>query len=577
MFLLYPIWLTIRGAFESDSGFTLHHVLVVFTDPVLRAGLINATAIAIFTTILCIIIAMPLAILGSRCEFVGKGFFSAIILIPLILPPFVGAIGLRHILGRSGSLNTILMDLGIIEQGIDFLGDGGFWAIVLLEALHLYPIVYLNLVASLANLDPALEEAASNVGASRWRSFFRIGLPLIRPGMFAGCTIVFIWSFTELGTPLMFEYHQVTPVQIFNGIKAMQASREPFALTAVMLTCAVLFYLIGKMTFGGRGHAMYAKASRASSMRRLGTWGTVGAIAAFGLVSLVAATPHIGVVLTSISGAGQWYESILPRAFTGEHYAEALTHPLAVGSIRNSIFLATMAMLLDVVVGVMIARILVRSTLPGRSVLDALSMLPLAVPGLVMAFGYVAMTLEWPFSPGMPGLFAHVLEPFMPSTWFAWLDSGPLASMVSVLGTDPNPFPLLIIAYAVRRLPYVVRSTVAGLDQTSIELEEAGLNVGASRGLVTRRIVLPLIVANVIAGALLAFSFAMLEVSDSLILAQRAADFPITKAIYILYERLGDGQYVASAMGTWGMCLLAVTLIASSVLLGKKMGAIFRV
>jgi iron(III) transport system permease protein len=83
--------------------------------------------------------------------------------------------------------------------------------------------------------------------------------------------------------------------------------------------------------------------------------------------------------------------------------------------------------------------------------------------------------------------------------------------------------------------------------------------------------------ANLIAGGLLAFSFAMLEVSDSLILAQRESHYPITKAIYILFERLGDGPYIASAMGVWGMALLAVTLIGASVLMGKKMGAIFRV
>ena len=146
-----------------------------------------------------------------------------------------------------------------------------------------------------------------------------------------------------------------------------------------------------------------------------------------------------------------------------------------------------------------------------------------------------------------------------------------------MVGADPNPMLLLVIAYAVRRLPYVVRSTVAGLEQTSGELEEAALNLGAGRLRAIRTIILPLIVANLLAGALLAFSFAMLEVSDSLILAQREGDYPITKAIYVLFERLGDGPYIASAMGVWAMALLAVTLVGASVLIGKKMGAIFRV
>jgi iron(III) transport system permease protein len=557
VFLVYPIWLTVKGGFESQQtggGFTLYHVLGVFTDPVLRTGLINAFAIAVATTGLCLVLALPLAVLAAKFEFPGKAAFSALVLVPLILPPFVGAIGLHHLLGRTGSINALLIDLGLVETGIDFIGRGGFWAIVLIEALHLYPILYLNATAALANLDPALEEAAENLGAGRWRRFRQIVLPLIRPGLFAGATIVFIWSFTELGTPLMFDFQAVTPVQIFNGIKEMDTSRQPYALTAVMLFAAVLFYVLGKLVFGGRAYAMYAKAARAATTVRLrGLAGTVAA-ATFGFVILLAILPHVGVVLSSLSVPGQWYESILPRAFTTEHFTGALGHELAAGSIRNSLFYASMAVLIDLGLGLLIGYVIVRTTLRGRGLLDNLSMLPLAVPGLVMAFGYVAMTLRWPFAKG-----------------------DPLHGLIDVIGAEPNPALLLIIAYAVRRLPYVVRATVAGLEQTSGELEEAALNLGAGRVRAVRTIIVPLIMANLIAGGLLAFSFAMLEVSDSLILAQRAEHFPITKAIYVLFERLGDGQYIASAMGVWGMALLGLTLVGASLMIGKKMGAIFRV
>ena len=217
-------------------------------------------------------------------------------------------------------------------------------------------------------------------------------------------------------------------------------------------------------------------------------------------------------------------------------------------------FYASCATVVDVILGIMIGYLIVRSKLRFRGLLDALAMLPLAVPGLVMAFGFVAMTLRWPFGEG-----------------------DPLEGVFDVVGANPRPEVLLIIAYAVRRLPYVVRATVAGLEQTSSELEEAALNVGATPIRMVRTIIVPLIAANLIAGGLLAFSFAMLEVSDSLILAQRAEHFPITKAIYVLFYRLGDGQYLASAMGVWGMGLLALTLVGASLMMGKRMGAIFRV
>jgi iron(III) transport system permease protein len=218
---------------------------------------------------------------------------------------------------------------------------------------------------------------------------------------------------------------------------------------------------------------------------------------------------------------------------------------MALPSIQNSLKYAGLAVLLDLVLGVAIAYVVVRTNLVGRQFLDALAMLPLAVPGLVLAFGYLAMTQE--------GKLFDFLNPVR------------------------DPLILLVIAYAVRRLPYVVRSAAAGFQQTSVTLEEAAQNLGASPLRALRKVTLPLIAANLVAGGLLAFSFAMLEVSDSLLLAQRQQDFPITKAIYELYQLLGEGRFIASALGVWAMVFLGVTILGASMVLGKKLGAIFRV
>ena len=140
-----------------------------------------------------------------------------------------------------------------------------------------------------------------------------------------------------------------------------------------------------------------------------------------------------------------------------------------------------------------------------------------------------------------------------------------------------NPTLFLVTAYAVRRLPYMVRSAAAGLQQTSETFEEAAANLGASPLVSLRRITLPLITANLAAGVLLAFAFSMLEVSDSLMLAQQAQFYPITKTIYELFQLLGTGRYLASALGVWAMVFLTVAILGTSLLLGRKMGAIFRV
>jgi iron(III) transport system permease protein len=545
-FFLWPIGGTLMGAFlDADHKLTFDFVAEVFRNQIYLEGLRNAFFIAAGSTAASLAIAMPLAFLADRFEFPGKKLLSAAILVPMILPPFVGAIGVRQLFGQYGALNAVLARIGLLgaHETIDWLGHGRMAGVVALNALHLYPILFLNLTAALANLDPAMEEAAENLGCTGFRRFRRITLPLIMPGMFAGGVIVFIFAFTELGVPLIFDLTRVTPVQIFHGIKEIGGNPFPFALVVVTLASTALLYGASKLIFGKSTEAMTSKASTASSARPPGALTGWLCAAAFGGVAAVALLPHAGVVLVSF--AGSWYHSILPAEWTLDHYRIALGHSMAAPSIVNSLKYASVSTLFDLVLGVAIAYVIARTTLPGRWMLDAVAMLPLAVPGLVLAFGYISMTQE-----------GRIFEALNPSR---------------------DPTMLLIIAYAVRRLPYVVRSAVAGLQQTSVTLEEAAQNLGCPPLRVLRRITLPLITANVLAGGLLAFSFAMLEVSDSLILAQKQENFPITKAIYELFQLMGEGRYVASALGVWAMVFLGVTIFAASRLLGKKLGALFRV
>src|SRR5205085_7709976 len=309
---------------------------------------------------------------------------------------------------------------------------------------------------------------------------------------------------TELGTPLMFSYYTITPVQVFHQITDVADNPLPYALVVVMLIGSSLLYVIGKILLGRSYEVATTKASIAAGPRRLNGMQALLAALPFIVVIALALLPHVSVLLTSLSGTGAWYKSILPRSFTLGHFKDALVDELAYGSIRRSIQYAALATALAMIIGMCAAIIIVRSNVRGRNLIDALSMLPLAVPGLVLAFGYLAISIG----------FKHLLGERTP----AWLD------------VQKYPVALLVIAYAARRLPYVVRSAVAGLQQTPKDLELAAANVGASRVTILRRITVPLIFANLIAGGLLAFAFAMLEVSDSLILAQRTDYYPITKA-----------------------------------------------
>jgi iron(III) transport system permease protein len=556
--LIWPLLNVVAAGFlTSDGHFTLEYLKLVLTDEVLLAGLLNATLIAVTTTFAALCLALPLAVISNRYEFPGRALFSSLLLVPMVLPPFVGAIGTRLLLGRYGPLTIVFGDE--TGAGVDWLGSLRIFGVVVVEALALYPIILLNLQASLANVDPMLERAAANLGANRWQVLWRVTFPLVRPGLFAGCTLVLIWSFTELGTPLMFHVYEVTPVQVFHKIAEVD-NPLPYALVMVMLTCSSLLYVLGKLTLGKSDRASASKAASQRVRKQLtplrGTLASVPFVLVLGLALL----PNISVVLTSLSATGAWYRSLLPRAFTLSHYVAALQDRLVMpsldegglhlGAVGNSILYAGVATAIGVVVALGVALCVVRSNVPFRGALDVLSMLPLAVPGLVMAFGYLSLSvqLKRAFGDQTPD----------------WLD------------VQRFPVVLLVLAYAARRLPYIVRSSAAGLEQVPRDYERAAQNLGASALHVLRRIVLPLIGASVMAGALMAFVFAMLEVSDSLVLAQSAEFFPITRAIWELTSRLGDGLYVASALGVWAMALLTLTLLLAGALLGRRLGAMFR-
>jgi iron(III) transport system permease protein len=558
----------------------------VFQDPSLVRGLVNATGVAVFVTLVTLVVSLPLALLSVRFDFPGRTLLSGLLLVPLVLPPFVGAIGVKLVLARYGPLTLAIQWVvqlfggEALPQGIDWLGDARLRivGIVIVEALHLYPVMVLNLTAALANIDPAMEQAAANIGAGRLTIFRKITLPLVRPGLFAGCTLVLIWSFTELGTPLMFNFYDITPVQVFVQSTDVASNPLPFALVVVMLLASALLYVIGKVFLGRGFDAATTKAAVHAAPTRLKGLKALLAMLPFLIVFLAAVLPHTAVILTSISKTGQWYRSFLPDAFTASHYGAALVDELAFPSVRNSLLYASFATLLAAAVGLCAAIVIVRSDVPGKWIVDSLAMLPLAVPGLVLAFGYLAISVTIRrMHPDATGVNSAATGLGLWKLALFGGDGKESAGPLFFLNVQEYPVVLLVLAYTARRLPYIVRSAVAGLQQTPRDLELAASNLGASKRTVLARIVVPLILANLIAGGLLAFAFAMLEVSDSLILAQRASYYPITKAILELSQRLGDGPYIASALGVWAMVLLTLTILSANSLLGKKMGAIFRV
>ncbi|MBI4878677.1 MAG: iron ABC transporter permease [Planctomycetes bacterium] len=542
VFLAYPVAHVFRGALLVDGRLSLAAFRQALDNQVFVASLWNSLWVAALVTFLSSLVSFPLAHLFVHYEFRGKGVLQGLLLSALVLPPFVAAIGMRQLFARFGSINLALLELGVISEPIDFLGANPLAGVVLMETLHLYPILFLNLIAALAGVDPSLDEAAQGMGAS-WRTrFLRVTLPLVLPGYFAGAVIVFIFALTDLGTPIVFDARDMVAMQIFE--RAVEGSRDPvgYALVLVVLVLSLLLFLLGRRAVAQKSAVQATKGTVAARTRRVPALMRPLLVLGLGLLVFVTLLPHAAIALVAFSE--KWFFTVLPERFSLVHFERVLTDEVAFLGVKNSLVYASCATLLDVVLGVAIAWLAVRRGGRLGAALDACAMLPLALPGVVLAFGYAMCYAGTPLG--------DYLDPLQ------------------------DPFLLIVIGYSVRRLPYVVRSADAGFRQVPVALEEASRNLGATGATTLRRVTLPLLAGNLLAGALLAFSFAMLEVSESLILAPAKEDFPIAKAIYQLLGDIQFGAQIGCAMGVIGAALLLYSLIAASRLLGRSLGELFR-
>lgn len=529
--MVYPLAHVLIKAFVVRGDFSLHFFGVMVTTPLYLEVLANSLNIALVVTALCTGIAYPLALCTARIRVPAAGLPHAAILMPLIVPPFVGVLGVQQLFGRFGSVNIALLDGGFIERPIDWLGAGNVIGIVALQTVHLVPLLYLSLRAALATAHPALEEAAIVSGASRWRVLRRITLPLSYPGWFAGAVLVFISSFTDLGTPLVFEYRNVVSMQIFNMLADL--NENPVGYSFIVSVCVIsvsLFFLSkaslthGSFSGSGRTYSGEHQVSLAS------VWSARALSAGIAIYAALAAVPQLAVLVVAFSD--DWFMTVFPTRWTFEHFVAALTHPLSARSFFTSLWLSFVASVCTVVLGALSAYRIARRRGRLGWFLETLTVLPLAVPGIVFAFGFI-------------GAFAG-----------------------SLIDNRINPFPLLIVAYIVRRTPAAVRSAFAGLQQASVALEEAAIMVGASGRVIAWRILLPLVRRHLAAAGVLTFAYSMIEVSDGILLALEERFYPVSKGLYALMAR-PDGVEVASALGSVVMVVLLVAFYGAEWLMRR--------
>lgn len=519
LFFVFPVARVFITAFlDGDNSFTIGHFSAFFSQDLMRESFINSLYVAVMSAIFAAMIAVPLAYFTVRFDFKGALLIQTLGVLPLIMPPFVGAVALQLIFGRSGTLNLLLNEafgftLPIME---------GLNGVIFVEAIHYFPFILLNLTVALRNIDGAMEEAAMNLGCKGWRLFWRIIFPLGLPGFVAGASLVFVKVFDDLGTPLVMGQTNMLAPQAY--LRITQVGLEDpmgYVISVLMIVFSIGAMVLSARMLKGRDFSTLQKGGSSIQRRQLSPVESALAYLWIGLILIITLSPHLGVLLLSF--AKVWSFSPLPDAFTLEHYATVFQD--ASGMIQNTLIYCGLAAGLDVLLGVTIAYLILRTNLPARQWLDWIATASLAVPGIVLAIGFLRM---------FKGFMVPGTDILLTGTWVA-----------------------IMLAYAVRRLPYALRSCMAALQQVHISLEEAAESVGANKITSIRRVLVPLMTGGILAGFVTSFITAAVELSATIMLVSADSQAPMSYGIY-LYMQSVAGRGPGAALGVLAILVVAV-------------------
>ena len=534
MFLVLPVATVIYVAFteKGTSTFTLVNFYDFFRTELFMRSLWNSFYVSAMSVVWASVFALPLAYLTTRFVFRGAAIVQTLGFLPLIMPPFVGAVAMQLFFGRNGSVNLLLDDWFGFK--IDFME--GLNGVIFVQSIHYFPFILINLSAALRNVDRAMEEAAQNLGSSGFRLFRRIVFPLAMPGYLAGASLVFVKVFDDLATPLLLNVKDMLAPQAYLRVTSIGiADPMGYVISVVLIVASVAAMWLSARALKGRDYATTQRGGGGLAKRVMTPW---EAVLGYGVVNLILAlvlAPHLGLLLLSF--ATIWSFSPLPDGFTVAHYARVFGESSVY--IKNTLIYASLAGGIDIVLGVAIAYLVLRTKLIGREWLDWMATAALAIPGVVLGIGYLRT-------------FYGVTLP----------DGTPLASL----------WITIVLALAIRRLPYALRACYAALQQISVSLEEAAENLGATKSRTVRRIVVPLMAGGILAGFVTSFSTAAVELSATLMLVQSNSDAPLAYGLYVFMQSAA-GRGPGAALGIVAVILVAACTFLSHLIIERSQKA----
>ncbi|MEL4025030.1 iron ABC transporter permease [Lysinibacillus endophyticus] len=524
-YVVYPFYQTFLQSFNGEDTLLNYKKFFSLASPANLEALWNSVYISVFSVITCAIVGVTMAFLLERYEFPGRRLLSVLVLVPMALPPLVGVLSFTFLYGESGIIPRGIQALFHLDK-VPFALKG-IWGVIVVHTFTMYTYFYLTASAAIKGFDPSLEEAATSLGAGRIRVWLKIILPMLTPSMVAASLLVFMVSMASYTAPLMFGVDRTMTMQIYlartNGNLEMAATQSTI-LSIVSITFLILMrWYQNRRNYQNLSKGISVHRSEVSS-KPLKVLAVIGSF----IGTLVLILPILVLVLISFSVDGSWTVQVLPPKYTFDHYIALFTDERTWRPIWNSIQMSFVATIGNILFGVAAAYAMVRLQFKGKTLLDILIMVPWALPGTVVAVNIIAA-----FSTENIFAFNQVL-----------------------IGT----FWILPLAYFIRHLPLVFRSTSASLMQLDQSIEEAARSLGATWWYTFRKVVLPLTFTGVLAGTLLAFVQSIGEFVAS-ILIYSTSTIPLSVAIFQKLYAFDFGT--ACAYGVLQIVLILIVLVIS--------------
>jgi iron(III) transport system permease protein len=525
--VLYPNLFVLLGSVTERGRVTLEHWVRFFTSPAELRALWASVWISAASVALSALVGVPLAFLFARRDFPGRRLLGGLAAMPVLLPPLVGTISFLFLYGETGFFTRgVQVLLGLAEAPWRLSGP---WAVLLVHAYTMYVYFYLFVAAGLSRLDAGYAEAAAALGAGRWTTLRRVTLPMLGPALGGAALLVFMTSMASFSAPYVFGGgFRVLTTQIYAS--KLNGEEGLVAVEAVVLAATSLLFLAGLRRV--EGSREYTGASKGlgpapRTTARNGWMLTVVATLFVGFLLL----PHLTVLLVSFVPEGTWTTQLFPPVYSAAGYRALLSDPERLVPVLNSLRMATVATLANVAFAVAAGYLLARRRFRGRGAVSALVALPWALPGTVLA-----VALATTFSVNRP-----------------------LEGRVVLVGT----FAILPLAYFIRNVPLVTNAALASFRQLDPALEEAAEALGASRWTALRRVVLPLVLPGLAAGALLAWVTALGEFVASILLYTHR-----TRPLSV--EMLSDLRaYDFGGASVYGVLLIALVAVAFALGYGR--------